>query len=79
VHIHRKGCGLDFCRYTNYAVTMPNAPKTPLRPIRIPEEDWTDFAEAAVSQDTDRSALVREFIAWYLRRPGAKMPKRPDA
>jgi hypothetical protein len=57
---------------------MPNAPKTPTRPIRIPDEDWTDFGEAAASQDTDRSALLREFIHWYVRRPGAKLPKRPD-
>lgn len=56
---------------------MPNAPKTPTRPIRIPDLEWTDFGEAAKRQNADRSAVVREFIDWYLRRPGAKLPKRP--
>ncbi len=57
---------------------MPNAPKTPARQMRISDEDWSDFESAAASQETDRATLVREFIAWYLRRPGAKLPKRPD-
>lgn len=57
---------------------MPNAPKTPARQIRIGDE-WYDFDAAAKSQDTERAAVIREFIAWYLRRPGAKMPQRPDA
>ena len=57
---------------------MPNAPKTPARQMRISDEDWADFESAATGQDTDRATLVREFIAWYLRRPGAKLPKRPD-
>lgn len=57
---------------------MPNAPKTPARQMRIPDEDWYEFETAAASQNTDRASAVREFIAWYLRRPGAKLPKRPD-
>jgi len=57
---------------------MPNAPKTPARQMRISDEDWTEFETAATSQGTDRASAVREFIAWYLRRPGAKLPKRPD-
>ena len=58
---------------------MPNAPKTPARHMRIPDEEWNDLGTVAADQGTDRAALVREFIAWYLRRPGAKLPKRPDA
>ena len=46
--------------------------------MRIPDQDWADFETAAASQNTDRASLVRDFIAWYLRRPGAKLPKRPD-
>lgn len=52
-------------------------PHTPPRQIRI-GDDWYDFGAAAKSQGTERAAVVREFIAWYLRRPGATMPKRPD-
>lgn len=61
-----------------YAGRMPNVPKTPARQIRIGDE-WYDFDRAAKAQDTERAALVREFIAWYLRKPGAKLPERPAA
>lgn len=56
---------------------MPNQPKTPARQMRIGDE-WYDFDAAAKAAGTDRATLVREFIAWYLRDPGAKMPARPD-
>lgn len=56
----------------------PNQPKTPPRQIRIGDE-WYEFDEAAKRMGTERAALVREFIAWYLRRPGAKLPARPAA
>ncbi|MGH3584859.1 MAG: hypothetical protein ACRDQ0_00915 [Pseudonocardia sp.] len=55
----------------------PNQPKTPPRQIRI-GDDWFDFDAAAKAMDTERASLVREFIAWYLKRPGAKLPARPD-
>lgn len=58
---------------------MPNAPKTPARQMRIPDRDWYEFEEAAARAGTDRATLVREFIAWYLRRSGAKLPERPAA
>lgn len=54
----------------------PNAPRTPARQIRIGDE-WFEFDEAAKSMDTERAALVRQFIAWYLRKPGAELPERP--
>jgi hypothetical protein len=57
---------------------MPNAPKTPPRQIRI-GDDWYDFDHAAKAQGTERATVLRHFIAWYLRRPGATMPKRPEA
>ncbi|MGF2208992.1 hypothetical protein [Streptomyces albidoflavus] len=56
---------------------MPNAPKTPARQIRIGDE-WYDFDAAAKAQGTDRATVIRNFIAWYLRQPGAKLPERPD-
>ncbi|MFD8234013.1 hypothetical protein ACFV20_19295 [Streptomyces sp. NPDC059696] len=56
---------------------MPNQPKTPISRFRIDADEWQAFGEA-VPQDTDRSAVLRDFVAWYLRRPGARMPKRPD-
>jgi hypothetical protein len=52
-------------------------PHTPPRQIRIPDEDWAAFDVAAKSMDSDRATVVREFIRWYLRRPGARLPDRP--
>ncbi|MFI8301521.1 hypothetical protein ACIGCZ_37065 [Streptomyces nigra] len=49
---------------------------TTARPVRIPEEDWTDFG--VLVGERERSRLLREFIAWYLRRPKAALPKRPS-
>ncbi|MFJ7207494.1 hypothetical protein ACIQWR_28635 [Streptomyces sp. NPDC098789] len=53
--------------------------KTPTKPIRISPELWDAAGDAAAkaTPPTDRSALAREFFAWYARLPGAKMPKRP--
>lgn len=51
---------------------------TPTRPIRVDLELWARFGEAVQRQDADRSAILREFMAWYARDAGSKMPKRPD-
>lgn len=55
----------------------PNAPKTPVRPIRVDADLWDEFGKAATASDSDRSAVLRAFMAWYARRPGAKPPTRP--
>lgn len=57
---------------------MPNQPKTQHRSVRIPDDEWQDLLAAAKSQDTDRAGVVNDLIAWYLRRPGATAPKRPE-
>lgn len=57
---------------------MPDAPRTQHRSVRVPDEDWSDLDAVAKQQGTDRATLIKEFIAWYLRRPKAKLPKRPD-
>lgn len=49
---------------------------TPTRPIRIDPALWERFGEVA---QPDRSAAIRDFIRWYVREAGAKMPKRPDS
>lgn len=54
----------------------PNVPKTPPRQIRIGDE-WYAFDRAAKAQGSERATLVRQFIAWYLREPGAELPERP--
>lgn len=60
---------------------MPNQPKTPQRKLRVDEELWDRFEQAVGHTDPelDRSKVLRQFIAWYVREPGAKMPARPPA
>lgn len=55
----------------------PNQPKTPARQVRI-GETWYDFDAAAKAMGTERAAVIRDLIDWYLREPGAVLPKRPD-
>lgn len=55
---------------------MPNQPKTPVSRFRIDAELWEAFGDA-VPDDTDRSDILRRFVAYYCRRPGAKLPTRP--
>jgi hypothetical protein len=43
------------------------------RVVRVPDEDWADLGERA----GNRAQVLRELIAWYLRRPGAELPERP--
>ncbi|MEV7154896.1 hypothetical protein AB0N77_09755 [Streptomyces misionensis] len=57
---------------------MPNKPKTQHRSVRISDDDWADLLAAAKAQGTDRAGAINELVAWYLRRPGAPQPKRPE-
>ncbi|WP_093617881.1 hypothetical protein [Streptomyces indicus] len=56
----------------------PNQPRTPARQMRIGSE-WYDFDLAVKAQGSERAAVVRAFIDWYIRRPGAELPERPDS
>jgi hypothetical protein len=58
---------------------MPNAPKTPGRNIRVDADLWERFGEFTQVAETDRSDVLRDFIRWYVREPGAKLPPRPSA
>lgn len=57
---------------------MPNKPKTQHRSVRVPDDEWNDLLAAAKTQGTDRAGAITDLIAWYLRRPGAAAPKRPE-
>lgn len=48
------------------------------RSIRIPDETWNPAMETARENGTSAGELCREFLDWYLRKPGAKLPKRPE-
>lgn len=69
---------MDLVATPGYGSRMPNQPRTPARQMRIGDE-WFDFDLAAKSQSSERAAVIRDFIDWYIRKPGAELPERPDA
>lgn len=52
------------------------------RQFRVPDEEWHPFEDATKAAHPEgrspRARVLREFIRWYMRRPGAKLPQRPD-
>jgi metal-responsive CopG/Arc/MetJ family transcriptional regulator len=50
---------------------------TPTVPIRVGPDLWAEFGRLAGARN--RSEVVRQFIRWYVRERGAKLPQRPDA
>lgn len=58
---------------------MANAHKHRQRVIRgAPDDLWDDLDTAAKASGSDRSAVTREFWEWYVGRPGASAPQRPQ-
>jgi hypothetical protein len=47
---------------------------TPLRPLRIPDDEWEALGQAV--GDRNRTRLIREYIRWHLRWPGNAQPTR---
>jgi hypothetical protein len=71
---------LAYCSPYAKRSTVRGVARTPMKPVnfRAPEALWKDAlaeAEAAGEHLPDR---LREFLEWYVRRPGARMPRRPD-
>lgn len=57
---------------------MANQHRTKLRGVRnVDDQLWEDFGDATARDDSDRSATIRRFMEWYVRRPGAERPGRP--
>lgn len=48
--------------------------------VRIDSDLWARFGDATERAEppTDRSTALRDFVKWYLRERGAKLPKRTD-
>ncbi|HEY9473132.1 MAG TPA: hypothetical protein VIS06_04685 [Mycobacteriales bacterium] len=57
---------------------MPNAPKTPVQGFRLDRDLWDRFGEVTGNSGTDRTAVIRDFIRWYVGEPGVKRPTRPQ-
>ncbi|TDC63863.1 hypothetical protein E1258_09455 [Micromonospora sp. KC207] len=51
---------------------------TSLQSFRVATDLWRRFAERAKLAGTNRSEVLRRFIAWYLREPDAELPERPE-
>jgi hypothetical protein len=59
---------------------MANQHSKKLRGIRQIDDDlWDDFGAATKAAGTDRSAVLKQCIEWYVRRPEAALPRRPEA
>lgn len=43
----------------------------------VSDDLWADFEQAAAALDSDRSAEIRRYIEWAVRRPDAQEPRRP--
>lgn len=61
---------------TREIVGRPATGTTPIRHIRIPDDEWDDLHKLAGKENV---RVLRQLIRWYLRRPGAKLPVRPSA
>ena len=47
----------------------------PNRVIRM-DDEWDELAEVAGKHK--RAEVIRQFVRWYLRKPGARLPRRPE-
>lgn len=58
---------------------MANQHRHKQRGLRgVDDQLWADFGTATAALDSDRSAELRRYMEWCVRRPGAEEPRRPD-
>jgi len=77
VHMHRNSGPGKTAYAAGTLSRVPNQPKTPNRAVRVDGQVWEDAGQASAAMGTDRTKLINQFLRWYLRRPGAKLPERP--
>lgn len=59
--------------------TMANQHAHKLRGIRGVDDDlWEEFKATAKVAGSDASAVTRDLWQWYVRRPEAELPERPE-
>lgn len=73
----------DNCQTINRSVTVTCVARPPtghtfVARARVPKDRWDRFETNTAQVGSDRSKVLNEFIAWYNREAGAKLPKRPD-
>ena len=55
----------------------PATGRTPAHSIRMPDERWEAVDEKAKDAGSDRSKVINDLAAWYVREDGAELPERP--
>lgn len=50
---------------------------TKLRTTQIPDGPWEKFGTDADAAGSTRAGVMRDLVLWWIRWPGAKLPKRP--
>lgn len=58
------------------SVGRPRTGQIPVQTTRVPQADW-DVLDELYGRET--SQVIRDFVSWHLRKPGAKLPARPSA
>ena len=48
------------------------------RSVRLEDNLWKRLKPAARAIGFDRAGVIRQFVRWYLRIPGAELPQRPE-
>lgn len=60
----------------------PGRPATghdPNQNFRMKQDRWDRLKDSAEKAGSNRSQVLNDLAAWYVREDGAKLPKRPDA
>ena len=48
---------------------------TDRRTIRVDPDLWNEFGRATAGGEDGRSGVLRDFMRWYLGKPGAELPQ----
>jgi hypothetical protein len=67
---------LSSAGYTAPTIDLVKDTHTKHRPIRVDGELWEAFG--ALVGDRNRSAVIRDFIRWFVGARGARLPRRPQ-
>lgn len=62
---------------TVHGVPTKSRRVTPPRSTQIDDKPWALLGLAAEGLGISRSSLLRDLALWFIRWPGAKLPKRP--
>jgi hypothetical protein len=59
-------------------VARPATGQTPVRNLRVANDVWLPALAAARHSGATLTDVITQFLRWYLRLPGAKLPERPE-